>query len=89
VLGRTMCSGHRGGEGPGRPSQAPADTSQKPCVELERRQDMRGMAKDTAAAPFGRLHFVYTPSRDVPGDKDFFTDALGARLVFAIDEGGT
>lgn len=47
------------------------------------------MPKDAEAAPFGRLDFVYTPSRDVPADKAFFTDALGARLVFAIDEGGT
>jgi hypothetical protein len=47
------------------------------------------MAKDNTTAPFGRLDFVYSPRRDVPAHKACFTDALGARLVFAIDEGGT
>jgi hypothetical protein len=39
--------------------------------------------------PFERLDFIYTPSRDVPGDLAFFTDVLGARVVFAIESMGT
>jgi len=39
------------------------------------------MAASADAAPFRRLDFVYMPSRDVPADKAFFTDALGGRLV--------
>jgi hypothetical protein len=38
---------------------------------------------------FARLDFVYLPSRDVAADVSFFTDALGGRLVFAIEAFGT
>jgi hypothetical protein len=38
---------------------------------------------------FERLDFVYTPSDDVPADVAFFVDTLGARLIFAIEDGGT
>jgi hypothetical protein len=34
---------------------------------------------------FGRLDFVYLPSRDVAGDVRHFTDGLGAELAFAIE----
>ena len=34
------------------------------------------------------LDFLYTPSRDVPGDMADFVEILGARVVFAIDDGG-
>ena len=38
---------------------------------------------------FERLDYVYLPSRDVPGDVEYFTSVLGARLVFAIEAMGT
>ena len=38
---------------------------------------------------FEQLDYVYMPSRDVAADVKFFTDVLGARLVFAIDGMGT
>ena len=38
---------------------------------------------------FQSLDFVYMPSRDVAGDLMHFTDALGAKFVFAIDAFGT
>ena len=38
---------------------------------------------------FERLDFVYMPSRDVEADLRYFTDVLGARLIFAIDGMGT
>ena len=37
----------------------------------------------------GPLDFVYAPSSDVAADARWFTDVLGADLVFAIDESGT
>ena len=37
---------------------------------------------------FEQLDFVYTPSHDVAADMRYFTDVLGARLVFAIDAMG-
>jgi len=42
------------------------------------------------AAPVGleQLDFLYTPSRDVPADMAELVDVLGARVVFAIDDGG-
>jgi hypothetical protein len=33
-----------------------------------------------------RLDYIYMPSRDVAADVVYFTDVLGGRLVFAIDE---
>jgi hypothetical protein len=41
-----------------------------------------------SAAPFARLQYIYTPSRDVANDVRFFTDVLGGRLVFAIEAMG-
>ena len=43
---------------------------------------------DTDRPPFEQLDYVYTPSRDVVADVAYFTDVLGARRVFAIDDGG-
>ena len=37
---------------------------------------------------FERLDYVYTPSRDVAAEMHYFTDVLGATLVFAIDAMG-
>jgi hypothetical protein len=37
---------------------------------------------------FETLDFLYTPNRDVPGDMRDLVDALGARVVFAIQDGG-
>ena len=39
-------------------------------------------------APFESLDFLYTPSRDVASDMTDLADAGGARVVFAIDDGG-
>jgi hypothetical protein len=38
---------------------------------------------------FERLDFVYTPSHDVAADSAYFSDVLGGRLVFAIEDSGT
>ena len=38
---------------------------------------------------FEQLDYVYMPSRDVVADVAYFTDVLGARLVFAIEGMGT
>ncbi len=38
---------------------------------------------------FGRLDFVYLPSRDVAGDVEHYTTGLGGELVFAIERFGT
>ena len=38
---------------------------------------------------FDRLDYLYVPSRDVAADVAYFTDTLGARLVFAIEAMGT
>ena len=38
---------------------------------------------------FVSLDFVYMPSRDVVADVAYFTDVLGARLVFAVEGMGT
>jgi hypothetical protein len=37
---------------------------------------------------FGSLDFVYAPSVDVVADARWFTDVLGAELVFAIESSG-
>jgi hypothetical protein len=39
--------------------------------------------------PFESLDYLYTPSRDVAADVRYFTEVLGARLVFAIEAMGT
>jgi hypothetical protein len=38
---------------------------------------------------FEQLDFIYSPSRDVAAEVRYFTDVLGARLLFAIDGMGT
>jgi hypothetical protein len=38
---------------------------------------------------FERLDYVYMPSRDVAADVRYFTEVLGAGLVFAIEAMGT
>ena len=38
---------------------------------------------------FEQLDFVYIPSTDVASDATYFTEVLGGRLTFAIDDGGT
>jgi hypothetical protein len=38
---------------------------------------------------FEQLDYVYMPSHDVAADVKFFTEVLGARLIFAIDGMGT
>ena len=38
---------------------------------------------------FEGLDFIYMPSADVAGDVRYFTDVLGARLVFAVEGMGT
>jgi hypothetical protein len=38
---------------------------------------------------FEQLDFVYMPSRDAAADVAWFTDVLGARLLFAIEGMGT
>lgn len=37
----------------------------------------------------GDLDFLYMPSRDVAADMAEIIDALGAQVIFAIDDGGT
>ncbi len=38
---------------------------------------------------FERLDFLYMPSRNVAAEVGYFTGVLGARLVFAVEDGGT
>ena len=38
---------------------------------------------------FEQLDFIYMPSGDVSGDVRYFTDVLGARVVFAVEGMGT
>ena len=38
---------------------------------------------------FQSLDYLYTPSRDVAADVRYFTEVLGAKLVFAIEAMGT
>ena len=44
---------------------------------------------DDRRGPLEQLDFIYTPSRDVAEDVRYFTETLGARLVFAVDGMGT
>jgi hypothetical protein len=39
----------------------------------------------TGGAPFGELDYLYTPSRDVAADVEYFTSVLGAELGFAVE----
>ena len=38
---------------------------------------------------FEQLDFIYTPSADVASDLRYFTDVLGARVIFALEGMGT
>jgi len=38
---------------------------------------------------FEQLDYLYIPSADVATDVGYFTEVLGGRAVFAIDDGGT
>ena len=38
---------------------------------------------------FDELDFIYMPSRDAAADLRWFTDVLGARLIFAVEGMGT
>jgi hypothetical protein len=40
-------------------------------------------------APFESLDFIYTPSSDVAADARYFSEVLGAAIVFAIEDGTT
>ena len=40
-------------------------------------------------AAFGSLDFLYMPSADVAADAAYFTETLGGRMVFAIQEWNT
>jgi hypothetical protein len=44
---------------------------------------------DDATTPFEQLDFLYTPSRDVAADMTYFTQVIGARVLFAIEGMGT
>jgi hypothetical protein len=44
---------------------------------------------DETSPPFEQLDFLYTPSRDVAADMTYFTEILGARILFAIEGMGT
>jgi hypothetical protein len=39
-------------------------------------------------APFEQLDFLYTPSHDVAADLAYFTEVLGAHVVFAVEAMG-
>jgi hypothetical protein len=39
--------------------------------------------------PLEQLDFIYMPSRDAAADVRYFTDMLGAQLVFAVEGMGT
>ncbi len=44
---------------------------------------------DPGVLSLEQLDFLYTPSVDVAADTAWFTDVLGARVVFAIEASGT
>jgi hypothetical protein len=44
---------------------------------------------DSTSPPFDQLDFIYTPSKNVARDLEFFSTVLGGRIVFAIDGMGT
>jgi catechol 2,3-dioxygenase-like lactoylglutathione lyase family enzyme len=43
----------------------------------------------SAGVLFEQLDFVYSPCRDVAAELAYFSDVLGARVIFAIDGMGT
>jgi hypothetical protein len=38
--------------------------------------------------PFGQLDFLYTPSDDVAADMAYFSEVLGGRIIFAVENNG-
>ena len=44
--------------------------------------------REGQTAPFARLDYIYTPSRDVAQDVRFFREVMGGRIAFAIDAMG-
>jgi hypothetical protein len=50
------------------------------------------MMRATVAAdalPFEQLDYLYIPSTDVAADAKYFTEVLGGKPIFAIEDGGT
>ena len=47
------------------------------------------MGSTERSSTFEQLDFLYTPSRDVAADLAYFTDVLGGRALFAIEDMGT
>ena len=47
------------------------------------------MGSTDRSSTFEQLDFLYTPSRDVAADLAYFTDVLGGRALFAIEDMGT
>ena len=47
------------------------------------------VVSDSIETPFEQLDFLYTPSHDVAADLAYFTDVLGAKPLFAIEDMGT
>jgi hypothetical protein len=68
-------------QGPGREHPFPGPDPAVLTVERQHRLEDDG--------PLHSLDFLYTPSRDVVADRDYFTDVLGGRLVFAVEAMGT
>jgi hypothetical protein len=44
---------------------------------------------ESTLPPFEALDFIYMPSRDAAADVRYFSDVLGARVVFAVEGMGT
>lgn len=49
----------------------------------------RERGRNHAGRVFEQLDFLYIPSTDVAADARYFTEVLGGRLAFAIEDGGT
>jgi hypothetical protein len=47
------------------------------------------MGSTDRSSAFEQLDFLYTPSRDVAADLEYFADVLGGRVAFAIEGMGT
>ena len=46
---------------------------------------MRAAHDGSVSAPYEQLDFVYMPSKNVAADLAYFTDVLGAKLIFAVE----
>ena len=53
------------------------------------REPRHGRSDAPGAAWLEQLDYLYTPSTDVAADVSWYRDALGARVVFAIESSGT